>query len=206
MSNLVNKNHPQYEPDKWNKDEYIRRSHNCYAYALNLIYNKNADICKSYMKATGNYDCPAVRPQPGIYSGYVDEFKPHPFSCSKLERRMRKDNPLIKKLRKGQKCPDNFYKVVLVTASDGSDYHFYRQDSNGLWSHKDGFKRATNKDAKGRLIKDPKDAARGHLDVFCGYYAFPNNSKYKRMSNQTRKSKKYKNKVSSFEQMKKFIG
>ncbi len=49
---------------------------------------------------------------------------------------MMKDNPLIKKLRKNQECPNNFYKIVLVCASDGSDYHFYRQDNNGLWSHK----------------------------------------------------------------------
>ena len=61
---------------------------------------------------------------------------------------MLKDNPLIKKLKKNQECPDGFYKIALFCISDGSDYHFYRQDNNGLWSHKFGWKIATNKDGK----------------------------------------------------------
>ena len=56
------------------------------------------------------------------------------------------------------------------------------------WSQK-----ATNKDAKGRIIKNPELAERGHLNLFCGYYAVPNLSKYKNMSNITRP---YKNKIS----------
>ena len=199
--NLSHKNHPKYEPNKWNHNEYIRRSHNCYTYALNLIQPKNANLCHEYIKTTNNYDCPSVRPQPGILSGYIDEFKPHPFSCSKIERRMKKDNPLIKKLRKNQKCPNGYYKIALVTTSKANDYHFYRQDNTGRWSHKDGFKHATNKDAKGRIIKDPELADRGHLDIFCGYYAVPNDQKNKNYSNKTRKSKKYPNKISAYDRM-----
>ena len=197
--NLNNKNHPVYEPEKWNKDIYIKKTHNCYAYALNLIHTEQANICKKYMKLTKKHDCPILRPQPGQYSGYIDEYKPSLFTtsstkCSRgMEIRIKKDNPLIRKLRKNQECPDNFYKIALFIASDGSDYHFYRQDNNGLWSHKDGWKLATNKDAKGRIIKNPETADRGNLDLFCGYYAVPNLSKYKNMSNMTRP---YKNKVS----------
>ena len=191
--NLNNKDHPIYEPEIWNKDINIKRTHNCYAYALNLIYKEQAKICKKYLKITNKKDCPSLRPQPGQFSGFIDEYKPHPFSCKKIERRMKKDNPLIKKLKKNEECPNNFYKIALVCASDGSDYHFYRQDNNGLWSHKDGWKLATNKDAKGRIIKNPELAERGHLDLFCGYYAVPNLSKYKNMSNITRP---YKNKIS----------
>ncbi len=203
ISNLEDKNHPKYEPEKWNNNLYIKKSHNCYAYALNLINPNYAKICKKYIIKTKNIDCPAVRPQPGIYSGFIDEFKPHPFSCSKIERRMKKDNPLIKKIRPNQMCPIGFYKIALVTSSDGTDYHYYRQDNTGYWSHKDGWKKATNKDAKGRLIKDPKYAERGHLDIFCGYYMVPNNSKLKHMSNDTRKSKKYPSRIS---EIKKIIG
>ena len=185
--------HPKYEPEKWNKDKYIKKTHNCYAYALNLIDKKQADICKIYLKITGKKDCPSLRPQPGQYYGYLDEYNPHPFSCKEIELRMIKDNPLIKKLKNNQECPNNFYKIALVCASDGSDYHFYRQDNNGLWSHKDGWKLATNKDSKGRIITNPELAERDHLDLFCGYYVVPNLSKYKNMSNITRP---YKNKIS----------
>ena len=191
--NLKNMHHPKYEPEKWNKDKYIKKTHNCYAYALNLIDKKQADICKIYLKITGKKDCPSLRPQPGQYYGYLDEYNPHPFSCKEIELRMIKDNPLIKKLKNNQECPNNFYKIALVCASDGSDYHFYRQDNNGLWSHKDGWKLATNKDSKGRIITNPELAERDHLDLFCGYYVVPNLSKYKNMSNITRP---YKNKIS----------
>lgn len=45
--NLHNKQHPTYNPDKWNNDEYIRKTHNCYAYALNEIYKEYAIVCKN---------------------------------------------------------------------------------------------------------------------------------------------------------------
>ncbi len=44
------------------------------------------------MKKTKKYDCPMLRPQPGQYSGFIDEYKPHPFSCGKIERRMKADD------------------------------------------------------------------------------------------------------------------
>lgn len=183
--NLCNKNHPIYEPEKWNKDVNIKYTHNCYAYALNLIHKEQADICKKYLKITNKKVCPSLLPQPGRYSGFTDEYHKRHHTCKKLETRMIKDNPLIKKLKRDQECPDNFYKIALFCASDGSNYHFYRQDNNGLWSHKDGRKMATNKDYKGRLIKNPELAVKVNLDVFCGYYAVPNLSKYKHMSNLT---------------------
>ena len=39
-------NVPVYEPNKWNSNKYIKKSHNCYAYALNLIDKKRATKCK----------------------------------------------------------------------------------------------------------------------------------------------------------------
>ena len=36
----------RYEPDKWNQDIFIRKIHNCYSYALNLIEAKRTSKCK----------------------------------------------------------------------------------------------------------------------------------------------------------------
>ena len=72
--NLNNKDHPIYEPEIWNKDINIKRTHNCYAYALNLIYKEQANICKKYIKITNKKDCPSLRPQPGQFSGFIDEY------------------------------------------------------------------------------------------------------------------------------------
>ena len=43
------------------------------------------------------------------------------------------------------------------------DYHWYRLDDNGLWSHKPGQTPATDKDGKGQAILDPRDAANGDI-------------------------------------------
>jgi len=59
--------------------------------------------------------------------------------------------------------PDNvvnipgYYLVALVTAP-GYDYHWLRQDANGMWSHKPGWSPATNRDSAGKLIHDPRTA------------------------------------------------
>lgn len=58
------------------------------------------------------------------------------------------------------------------------DYHWYRQDSDGLWSHKPGQLAVTRYDATGtNLIIDPQTADRNNLNsggayyyYFCGYY------------------------------------
>jgi hypothetical protein len=60
--------------------------------------------------------------------------------------------------------PDNvvnipgYYLIALVTAP-GYDYHWLRQDADGMWSHKPGWSEATNRDSNGKLIFDPRQAA-----------------------------------------------
>ena len=78
-------------------------------------------------------------------------------------------------------CPEGTYKVALVAGSDDGgnlDYHWYRQDVNGLWSHKAGFSPLSNVDASGNLIFDPLMANRNNTSsgganysYFLGYYA-----------------------------------
>ena len=50
-----------------------------------------------------------------------------------------------------------------------TDYHFYRLDSNMLWSHKPGKTEVKNTDNSGNLITDPKTADRGEYTIFAGY-------------------------------------
>ena len=51
----------------------------------------------------------------------------------------------------------------------GVDYHFYRLDSNMLWSHKPGKTPVRNTDNSGNRIVDPRLADRGNYVVFAGY-------------------------------------
>lgn len=43
-----------YEPQKWNDDIFIRKSHNCYSYALNIIEKKRINECKQQLKKTNS--------------------------------------------------------------------------------------------------------------------------------------------------------
>ena len=206
--NLCNKNHPVYEPEKWNKDVNIKTAHNCYSYALNLINPKMAEICKEYKKINKKTDnLTYLKPQPGRYSGYIDEYindkiyKKTFSKCTNIEARMKKDNPCIIKLKHGEECPNHYYKIALYHAADGTDYHFYRQDNTGLWSHKDGALNATNKDRKGRIIRDPETSEqlrKGGRYRFCGFFAVPNSSKHKNMSSISRP---YKDNISEVQKI-----
>lgn len=223
-SNLNVPGHPVYEPERWNKNKYVRKSHNCYSYALNIIDDELAGRCKRIItkgnktkknknngknnngknnksnnnKKTKNNrnenqnnnnnknkkkaDCGTLKPQPGAYSKTI---KGHgKYNCKKVTFRMIKDNPVMKPIDRGVPCPDNYYLIAMTCIPDGSDYHFYRQDASGLWSHKNGGNVARNTDDSGNLIHDPEFADRGRYTVFCGFYTVPNDSQFKRMSSR----------------------
>ena len=49
----------------------------------------------------------------------------------------------------GEGLAENEWLVYLVSASDGSDYHWYRQNPDGSWSHKPGNTPVTNREFLG---------------------------------------------------------
>jgi len=58
---------------------------------------------------------------------------------------------------------------VALVIWPGVDYHWYRQDDNGCWSHKPGSTPVTNLDDSGRFIADPLACDRGDYTDFCVY-------------------------------------
>ena len=70
-------------------------------------------------------------------------------------------------------CNSGCYKVALVIGpktTGGYDYHWYRQDADGLWSHKRGSNSPTRTDAADKLIIDPETASRNYSN--CNYSTF----------------------------------
>ncbi len=55
-----------------------------------------------------------------------------------------------------------------VSRSRCGDYHFYRLDSNGKWSHKIGYELPSNLDFSGKEITLPEYAC--STDISVGYY------------------------------------
>ena len=167
--------HPKFEPRKWNKNKYIKHSHNCYSYAMNTINKTQMKSCKRYkllknknrkkyinyrrtlkkrcMKKFSTWEwcdynkkdkCEFIKVQPGVHGKTIKKFntKKPSVSMRSLTKMLLKDNPAIKKLRKGSPCPMGYYRIYLFPTYyikySGGDYHFIRQDNTGAWSEKWG--------------------------------------------------------------------
>jgi len=95
---------------------------------------------------------------------------------------MRSDVPAIKRTTFKARCPAGKSKIALVV-HPGEDYHFYREDPDGYWSHKDGSNEVKRFDAEGKPIVNPETAARDYrprgsflnYKDFCGFYCVPRN-------------------------------
>lgn len=151
-----------YDPDWWRQFDYTE-NHNCYDYAFGNV----------------RFD-DRVRSQPGTLDG--DERMPTDiqYTCDNVTDALIDDHKNIRNVDFSTQCGPHEYKIALMAAGgsppyeDTSDYHFMRQDSNGLWSHKPGKNQPTNKDGSGDLIYSPENSDRHfgnyNYDEMCGYW------------------------------------
>ena len=107
---------------------------------------------RNAMRSEGLRTCPVVQKLVEADVGKMD-FKPATF-CSH--------------------CPPGYSKVALVV-HNGTDYHWYRQDKGGLWSHKDGSNPVKNYDASNQKIFNPQNCDRNYGEdlnykQFCGFF------------------------------------
>lgn len=137
---------PKYNPKRWN-EEKTKYNHNCFAYVLNALASKRSG-----------------KPQPGYYSGSYNDGN---YNCASFYKRLKRDMPAMYITKFADQCAPGFYKgfIALATKEGDEDYHFYRQDSSGYWSHKPGRSEATDVDASGNKIKNPATANR-HYEHF----------------------------------------
>jgi hypothetical protein len=184
----------EFNPDLWNKNKGIKEAQNCFAYAFDYkTLPKRGNCTKD--------SCSAPFPQPGRTSGYPKWSKVKGKRCPDLLGRLFGDIPDLKMTSFEQACPKHYSKIALVVDED-EDYHFYRQDSNGYWSHKPGATDVTHLDANKRPIYDPQLASREYedsglnYDQFCSFLCAPRTRKLhfkrggKRKTIKTRKVRK----------------
>lgn len=166
--------------NSFNKDMHIREGHNCYTYFLNKKSRKSYDRCKKEYK-TRQY---CSRPQPGYYSN-MPSMKKDEYNCPIVLKRTLTDNPNIYKSSKTEKCHPEYYKGAIVVAPK-RDYHYYRLNDEGQWTHKPGYKPSTHLDSDNNIITDPEKASRNYggtlnYSDFCGFYCVPRNPNKKFM-------------------------
>ncbi|MGE5557150.1 MAG: hypothetical protein ACM3WV_00915 [Bacillota bacterium] len=136
---------PYYEPDFWNDGAMIQYMNNCYNYGCNKVTNTYA--------------------QPGRKSGY----EPYPYDITYEHVRNAALSDGLEIGSAGGALPAGKSRAALAI-NPGIDYHWYRQDRDGKWSHKPGGGQATNLDNSGQIIINPQTANRGPYTVFAGYF------------------------------------
>lgn len=196
FSSFMSGNEPDYSPDEWS-NPIIEGSHNCYAYFLNDKIPRTKKKCEAICKKNNscekkNKECGNLKPQPGKFAAEKTQFKTNrKYTCKDMVEKVILDNtdhtsnkPLINTVEFSERCPRNYYKGALVVDPNNT-YHFYRQDSNGQWSHKQGTLRVENIDASGKPIysvhyadknynKKKKKKGINYTD-FCNYFCLPKN-------------------------------
>ncbi|MCL1873950.1 MAG: hypothetical protein FWF85_07525 [Clostridiales bacterium] len=73
---------------------------------------------------------------------------------------------------KWEKAPAGMYKVALALKNTifSKDYHWYRQDESGYWSHKQDSRPVSNLDESSKPITDPQYCNRGAYEHFGGFF------------------------------------
>jgi DNA-binding LacI/PurR family transcriptional regulator len=172
--------------------EVIQRNNNCYNYADNIVTDTLAQpgrlggvvIPEAYWVEDGK----KIDGSPGDHT--LAEL------CKKLEEATKADGLTVIDCAKvcppskpGGK-PDSYKEMLFVGSYDAPlgadrdgdramdrkwrDYHFYRQDKGGSWSHKPGKTEVTNRDASRNSITDPRRADRKYEGLeyteFCGCF------------------------------------
>lgn len=140
---------PAYNPAKWNSVPFVQCSNNCYNYACDIETDTFA--------------------QPGLASGAVA----NQMACADVSTGATADG--LAAAGPNDACSGCCHRVALVVAP-GEDFHWYRLDSSGYWSHKPGSTPAKNVDNSGQLITDPRTADRGPYTDFCGFFCVCNAS------------------------------
>lgn len=127
---------------RWNTPT-AQPDNNCYNYANDQMTNTFAQPGRASGRPRTGFTCPGVQPS-AVSDG---------LTATSLNRT----------LAAGQ----GFYVALVIWP--GQDYHWYRQDTNGCWSHKPGETPARNTDDSGASISDPRTCDRGPYTDFCSF-------------------------------------
>lgn len=143
---------PKFDPDTYNGDKAVQHSHNCFAYAMNVMDTKKIKKCREEGKC--NFHAPGIKTGHPGFSGQLGKL------CSDvISRTMADVGTEAYNIDLTTPCKKGWSKIGVVV-DEKNDFHYYRQDSNGLWSHKPGGRAVTPYDAAGALIVNPQRASR----------------------------------------------
>jgi hypothetical protein len=178
---------PKYRPEDYNSDSAIQHSHNCFAYALGVKDYKKIKNCRKNKEC--KFHVPGKTKKHPEFSGQMGK------TCSDVIGRTMADVPRGYITNFITACKPNFSKIAVVV-DEKNDLHYYKQSQSkesdktvtkervGLWDHKPGARKVTDKDAYGAKIYRPDLASRCYpretpedsglnYNSFCSYMCIP---------------------------------
>ena len=132
---------PPYEPAMWNFVP-TQPNNNCYNYANDRVTNTFAQPGKYHNAQYTALTCASVQPA-AVADGLVASAN---FTTA---------------------ISDGYYVALVIWPN--VDFHWYRQDKSGCWSHKPGSTAARNTDESNHIITNPQTANRGNYTQFCSF-------------------------------------
>ena len=193
-----------YDPLEWNNNPDVKKNSNCYNYALNKK-NSDEDEYSVYFfmqpgKAVGQMvnDYVLLTYENSIPVVYLQLKSPSTIQSYAIADSNYFGNT-FEPIGKYEVCPEGTYKIALVMdiyddpnilndrdsvfveglpyifENPDTDYHWYRQNPDGTWSHKPGEGSVIDTDAVGDVIYDPESCDREYSNVdysvFVGFFA-----------------------------------
>ena len=148
-----------YLPYLWNGNNDITLNSNCYLYAINFPRSSsNPDY-----RDPGSYaNLYFGHTKEGIVEGVLED-------CKAFKNNNPLSNAYFAKIGRMEVCPAGCYKVALYINQNNNGFHWFRQNSCGYWSQKDGSSSVTAFDDGGNYIVDPQFCETSY-NYFCGYY------------------------------------
>lgn len=147
-------------------------NNNCYAYALNNQLHEPSGNSIWYKQQPGEYyNAHSSDRIPEGYQTPADNIVNSVLKDFAKYNSVNGTSLTFTPIGRYETCPPGTYKVALVVSLSISDYHWYRQDADGLWSHKRGTTAVKRTDESGELIIDPMTADRARYSTFVGYFA-----------------------------------
>lgn len=152
---------PDWEPDRWIGNSNNEMFNNCWAYSLTDL-EPNADLRPS-------------KPTPGPNKDF--------YTCQDITDGLNAEVPGNYRTDFDSRCAPGFHKIFFTVSDEkkSNDFHVYRQESDGLWSHKPGSLEPTRLDAAGKMICNPETADRStrsrNYSIPCGFFCIPQGSR-----------------------------
>jgi hypothetical protein len=168
---FIEQRSPDYMPARWNDQGARQHANGSYDYACDRLRDPERVPSPPRGAARGEA---ALRPRDCLTDAQAQPGRAGGLPVLRFERAALHAAALADGLvpSDGEHCGCDgpCWQRVALVLWPGQDFHWYRQDRDGRWSHKPGGGPATNLDSSGRPIVDPRTADRGPYQVFCGFY------------------------------------